>query len=154
LEYTSRLGERETQAHINYECPCGCTAGLTYDRETGAEHLGRCCCGRLLWVGEDAEARVRAAHEHGTAYEMDIGRVTLPWGVEVKAALAVPALLLRDSAARSASTLVRDVVCNMRIDPETAAGRSEFEGATYYFCAQVCKQRFDANPLQFLAAEA
>ena len=155
MEYTTRLGDRETLAHVNYQCPCGCEAGLTYDRESGAEHLGRCCCGRLLWVGDDAEARVRAAHEPATAYEMDVGEVTLPWGEQVKAALAVPALLLYDREEKtSRAARVRDVVCNMRIDPATAAGSSVFEGATYYFCAPVCKQRFAATPLQYVAQEA
>ena len=46
--------------------------------------------------------------------------------------------------------LVKDVVCGMEIDPETAAGKSEHEGTTYYFCAEGCKQEFDANPQKFL----
>ena len=153
MNYTTRLGDRASQAHINYTCPCGCTAGLTYDRVSGAEHLGRCCCGRLLWVGPDAEARVRAAGEPGMSYEIDEDVVTLPWGEQAIAVLAAPVF---DAAERDASrpALVRDVVCNMRIDPATAAGSSVFERATFYFCAPVCKQRFDANPLRFLAQEA
>jgi Cu+-exporting ATPase len=154
MQYTSKLGDRSSQAHVNYQCPCGCTAGLTYDRQTGSEHLGRCCCGRLLWVGADAEAHVKAAGEAATAYEIDRGVVTLPWGERVPAALAVPSVLLAAPGVSSAPSRVRDVVCNMRIDPETAAGMSVYEGVTYYFCAPVCKERFDANPLQFLAMEA
>jgi len=155
MQYTTRLGDQPTLAHVNYECPCGCTAGLTYDRRSGAEHLGRCCCGRLLWVGHDAEARVLEGQEAGKTYELDRGTVTMPWGENVGAALAVPAALLASGpAAPVLPSLVRDVVCNMRIDPATAAGASQFEGATYYFCAPICKQRFDTNPLQFLATEA
>lgn len=156
MDYTTRLGDRPTLAHVNYQCPCGCTAGLTYDRDTGAEHMGRCCCGRLLWVGEDPEAQVSAAGEPGTRYEIDRGSLTLPWGEQVKAALAVPAVLLAGNAQDAAAqpALVRDVVCNMRIDPATATGTSVYEGVTYYFCAPICKQRFDADPLQFLAREA
>jgi P-type Cu+ transporter len=48
---------------------------------------------------------------------------------------------------------VRDPVCGMTVDPQTAAGQSEFEGETYYFCSQMCKQKFDADPQHFTAAE-
>jgi YHS domain-containing protein len=46
--------------------------------------------------------------------------------------------------------MVKDPVCGMMIDEKTAAGRSEFQGQTYYFCAQVCKQRFDQNPHAYI----
>ncbi len=46
--------------------------------------------------------------------------------------------------------LVKDPVCGMEIDPETAAGKSEHQGVTYYFCSEGCKQSFDANPQQYL----
>jgi YHS domain-containing protein len=151
MNYTTRLGDRSTLAHLNYQCPCGCVAGLTYDRHAGAEHLGRCCCGRLLWVGPDAEAQVRDAQEAGRPYDIELGEVTLPWGELVKAALAVPVASRPET---QETALVRDVVCNMRIDPAAAAGSSVYESITYYFCAPICKQRFDANPLQFLAREA
>ena len=45
---------------------------------------------------------------------------------------------------------VVDPVCHMEIDPETAAGKSVFEGETYYFCNLNCKKRFDAGPGRFL----
>ena len=157
MQYTTRLGDKPTLAHVNYQCPCGCTAGLTYDRHAGAEHLGRCCCGRLLWVGDGAGSRVAEAFEPGRTYELDAGTVALPWGEVATAVLAVPVLAPGVGAqglAPHPAALVRDVVCNMRIDPSTAAGSSVFEGVTYYFCAPICKQRFEANPLQFLAREA
>ncbi len=46
--------------------------------------------------------------------------------------------------------MVKDLVCGMEIDPETAAGKSEHQGVSYYFCAEGCKQSFDANPQQYL----
>ncbi len=45
---------------------------------------------------------------------------------------------------------VKDVVCGMDINPEGAAGRSEYQGKTYYFCAPGCKRKFDANPQQYV----
>lgn len=43
-----------------------------------------------------------------------------------------------------------DPVCNMQVDPKTAAGKSEYKGKTYYFCSAGCKTRFDADPGQFV----
>ena len=43
----------------------------------------------------------------------------------------------------------RDPVCGMEIDTKDAAGQSEFEGRTYYFCTEECKTKFDQNPAQF-----
>ena len=43
----------------------------------------------------------------------------------------------------------RDVVCNMQVDPAKAAGKSDYNGKTYYFCAPVCKAKFDQNPQQY-----
>jgi YHS domain-containing protein len=43
----------------------------------------------------------------------------------------------------------KDVVCGMQVDPAKAAGSSEYNGQTYYFCSQSCKAKFDANPAQF-----
>ena len=46
--------------------------------------------------------------------------------------------------------LVKDVVCGMEVDPDTAPAKSEYQGVTYYFCAEGCKQDFDANPQKYL----
>ena len=149
MQYTTRLGGRPGLAHVNYQCPCGCEAGLTYDRDSGAEHLGACCCGRLLWVGAGAEDQVRANFEPGCEYVIDLSEATLPWGERVTAALAVPAGWVRAAAP---AERVRDVVCGMMIDPAAAAATSVHAGQTYYFCAAICKQRFDAEPARYLQA--
>ena len=44
----------------------------------------------------------------------------------------------------------RDPVCDMLVQPETAAGRYEHAGNTYYFCSRNCLDRFRLNPAQFL----
>lgn len=51
---------------------------------------------------------------------------------------------------KETSQMVKDVVCGMQIDPNEAAGKSEYGGQTYYFCASGCKRKFDANPQQFV----
>jgi Cu+-exporting ATPase len=50
---------------------------------------------------------------------------------------------------RSMADTNRDPVCNMEIDEQSAAGRSEYQGQTYYFCSQSCKKEFDQNPQQY-----
>jgi Cu+-exporting ATPase len=47
-----------------------------------------------------------------------------------------------------------DPVCHMDIDRNSAAGTSEYEGTTYYFCSRGCKHDFDEDPAAVLAAEA
>jgi YHS domain-containing protein len=44
----------------------------------------------------------------------------------------------------------KDVVCGMQVDPAKAAGTSQYNGKTYYFCSGGCKTKFDANPSQFV----
>ena len=41
-----------------------------------------------------------------------------------------------------------DPVCKMQVEETKAAGTSEYDGKTYYFCAAVCKRKFDADPEQ------
>jgi Cu+-exporting ATPase len=43
-----------------------------------------------------------------------------------------------------------DPVCGMKVEPDSAAGTSTHAGTTYYFCSLGCKQKFDANPAEFL----
>ena len=42
--------------------------------------------------------------------------------------------------------MARDPVCGMIIDADAAAGKSEYNGVTYYFCAPGCKKAFDRDP--------
>ena len=42
--------------------------------------------------------------------------------------------------------MVTDPVCKMQIDENKAAGKSEYNGKTYYFCALSCKAKFDQDP--------
>lgn len=47
-------------------------------------------------------------------------------------------------------TMEKDPVCGMSVDPAKAAGSSQYQGRTIYFCAPGCKRKFDANPSQYL----
>lgn len=44
----------------------------------------------------------------------------------------------------------KDPVCGMDVSPETAAGTSEYNGQTYYFCSPGCKRSFDKDPEKYL----
>ena len=52
------------------------------------------------------------------------------------------------------SATVKDPVCKMDIQPQDAAGTSDYKGRTYYFCAPSCKQAFDQNPERYAAGGA
>jgi YHS domain-containing protein len=41
---------------------------------------------------------------------------------------------------------VKDPVCGMEIDAEKAAAKTDYQGKTYYFCMEGCKQKFLAEP--------
>jgi Cu+-exporting ATPase len=51
---------------------------------------------------------------------------------------------------RDGGGMAKDPVCGMMIDEKTAAGKSDYQGQTYYFCAPICKTRFDENPQKYL----
>ena len=51
------------------------------------------------------------------------------------------------------TTKTIDPVCGMEINPENAAGQSEFKGENYYFCSPACKEKFDAAPEKFIKPE-
>ena len=41
---------------------------------------------------------------------------------------------------------VKDVICGMDIDPNTAAAQSDHKGKTYHFCSSACHDKFMAEP--------
>ncbi len=45
----------------------------------------------------------------------------------------------------------RDVVCGMQVDPGKAPARFEHAGHTYFFCCPSCAQKFQDDPVKYLA---
>ncbi len=43
-----------------------------------------------------------------------------------------------------------DPVCKMTVSEEKAAARTEYKGKTYYFCAKVCKEKFEKEPEKYI----
>lgn len=47
----------------------------------------------------------------------------------------------------------KDPVCGMVITVNETTFRSTFEGKTYYFCSQQCRDQFDKEPQQYVKHE-
>ena len=43
----------------------------------------------------------------------------------------------------------RDPVCGMELDQDDAEAAATYQGKTYYFCSESCKQEFQKNPQQY-----
>ena len=63
------------------------------------------------------------------------------------------AITMAAAPVAAAADLALDPVCGMRIDPAKAAGSSEYQGRTIYFCCQGCLKKFVADPGRYLAAD-
>ncbi len=46
--------------------------------------------------------------------------------------------------------MAKDPVCAMQVDERTAAGSGTYQGQTYYFCSQSCKDLFDEDPGKYI----
>ena len=42
-----------------------------------------------------------------------------------------------------------DPVCGMQIEESDAAGQSDYQGRTFYFCSSACQNKFEQNPEQY-----
>ena len=47
----------------------------------------------------------------------------------------------------------RDPVCGMMIDASRAAGQRDGAGGRFWFCSDICVERFDAEPARYTASE-
>jgi YHS domain-containing protein len=45
---------------------------------------------------------------------------------------------------------VKDPVCGMEMDPESAAGKANYKGKTYYFCSVNEKEQFEKEPAKYV----
>jgi len=85
-------------------------------------------------------------------------RVQVTHGLQAGERIVVAGNFLLDSESRMKTAAAgiqapaKDPVCGMDVDPvkAKAAGRSsQYQGTTYYFCADQCKRKFDADPAQY-----
>jgi uncharacterized membrane protein YraQ (UPF0718 family)/YHS domain-containing protein len=47
-----------------------------------------------------------------------------------------------------------DPVCGMQVQTANAPARTRYKGRTYYFCADRCRERFEADPARFAPSRA
>jgi YHS domain-containing protein len=73
----------------------------------------------------------------------------LPWHL---APPVVPKVEVREHTEEK-PVIVKDPVCGMGIDPETAAATEDHEGKTYHFCSAACHEKFKAEPGKYAFAE-
>jgi Cu2+-exporting ATPase len=51
------------------------------------------------------------------------------------------------------SPKVKDPVCGMELEPETAYSKTEYGGKTFYFCSKQCEQKFKENPEKYASKQ-
>ena len=52
------------------------------------------------------------------------------------------------------TSLEKDPVCGMTVDPARAKATHEHAGKTYYFCCRGCQEKFSAEPAKYLAPKS
>lgn len=58
-------------------------------------------------------------------------------------------LWLEDGEFKSVTEMATDPVCGMTLDKEHAPAKAEYNGQTFYFCAQGCRNEFLAEPTRY-----
>lgn len=49
--------------------------------------------------------------------------------------------------------MVKDPVCGMTIDSQSAAASIQYKDVTYFFCSQLCRTMFEREPEKHIKAE-
>jgi P-type Cu+ transporter len=53
---------------------------------------------------------------------------------------------------KAAAVTFKDPICDMDVEPATAAGSYEYKGTTYYFCCEPCLEKFRESPEVYVGA--
>jgi uncharacterized protein len=131
---------------------------LVYRRFYGTAVAAR--LGVTLWVamataGVAVNELFRATGVHASRQVLIVAanRFTLgpTFALDVIAVVVAAALVALARRPVEAATAV-DPVCGMQVECAHAAAHREVDGATYYFCAPRCAERFSAEPEKFVAA--
>ncbi len=48
--------------------------------------------------------------------------------------------------------MTKDPVCGMDVNENQAKAKADYEGRTFYFCSEHCKQKFEKTPQQYIKA--
>jgi YHS domain-containing protein len=49
--------------------------------------------------------------------------------------------------------MVKDPVCGMMVDPQSAAASFKYKGQIYYFCSKMCKLMFEREPEKYVKSK-
>lgn len=49
--------------------------------------------------------------------------------------------------------MIMDPVCRTTLEFEDAAAETTYNGVTYYFCSEACKETFDLMPEEYMPAK-
>ena len=88
----------EDTVEVRYDCPCGCKPRARYQRDTDEADHEHCCCGRVHFVGAQADQRLEAylaerrtqGEDEGLTYSFESSTVEAPWGESVPVVFATP----------------------------------------------------------------
>jgi Cu+-exporting ATPase len=59
---------------------------------------------------------------------------------------------LQDLRDMEETTMAKDPVCGMSVDPAGAAATRTYEGRNYFFCSVGCAEAFDVDPARYVAS--
>jgi len=64
-----------------------------------------------------------------------------------------PTVEVREEKTQEEETMatVKDPVCGMDIDPDSAAATAEYKGKTYDFCSTICHEKFKSEPEKYVS---
>lgn len=162
----SVLEVSEDSVRAGYQCPCGCTPSVTYERAGAPVHDG-CCCGNEFAVGLGAATTLQAK----PGYRAEATNFEAPWGETVGAAWLVGPSVHAEEAhgdhhgeadghshqahGDGAPDSTLDPVCGMTVEIGPAVAKdlwTTYEGREYYFCGRGCKLDFGEDPKRYLDA--
>lgn len=46
--------------------------------------------------------------------------------------------------------MATDPVCGMDVDESDPPAQTDYQGTTYFFCAEGCREKFEANPDEYV----
>jgi P-type Cu+ transporter len=49
--------------------------------------------------------------------------------------------------------MIKDPICGMTVNPQTAAFSVHYRGQTYFFCSQMCRMMFEREPEKYKKVE-
>jgi len=78
-----------------------------------------------------------------------LGMTEYQWISLALVILGTRLLFYRIKFSKEEKKMAKDPVCGMKRRRTKAAGASQSQGRSYFFCSKSCKEKFDQNPEQY-----